>query len=170
MKPDALPSAAAERCAHAPLAVAVPTALFASTQLAAQTPVDSVIVLRGAPVPVGAAIAVAQLIAAARNHIARVVIVEGLVTRACTRPGCGMQVALTEEAHATRVSFRDDEFLIPQSVVGRRVCMDGVAKVTTHAEASADHLIGECTQRHRTANITATDVDFVASGVELHRK
>lgn len=91
--------------------------------------------------PLGAAIAVAQLIVAARNHTERDVIVEGLTTRACIRTGCGMQVALTEEAHGMRVLFRDYGFIIAQSVVGRRVRMDGVAKVTAHLKASGDHLI-----------------------------
>ncbi len=130
---------------------------------------DSAIVRRGAPVSAGAAIPVTQLMARARTYTARPVIVEGVITRECTEKGCWMQVAPTADASGMRVTFKDYGFFIPQAMVGRRARMEGMTKVTTHSKAAADHLIGEGAPLQRNADGTATEVQFVASGVELFR-
>ncbi len=144
-------------------------ALLASLPLAAQSPTDSAVVKRGAPVSAGPAIAVTQLVASARSYTARSVIVEGMITRECTEKGCWMQVAPSADANGMRVTFKDYGFFIPQSMVGRRARMEGMTKVTTHSKAAADHLIGEGAQLQRNADGTATEVQFVANGVELFR-
>lgn len=137
--------------------------------VAAQSATDSAIVRRGAPVAAGAAIAVTQLLASARSYTDRAVIVEGMITRECTEKGCWMQVAPNATASGMRVTFKDYGFFIPQSMVGRRARMEGITKVTTHSKAAADHLIGEGAQLHRNSDGTATEVQFVASGVELYK-
>ena len=145
-------------------------AVFAlSMPLAAQSPTDSAVVRRGAPVPTGTAIAVSQLASAARRYTERTVIVEGVITRECTEKGCWMQVAPSAEGNGMRVTFKDYGFFIPQSMVGRRARMEGVTKVTTHSKAAADHLIGEGAQLIRNADGTATEVQFIATGVELYK-
>ncbi len=144
-------------------------ALIIALPLAAQSATDSAIVRRGSPVPTGTAIAVSQLIASARNYTAKAIIVEGVITRECTDKGCWMQVAPSAEANGMRVTFKDYGFFIPQSMVGRRARMEGVTKVTTHSRSAADHLIGEGAQLQRNADGTATEVQFVANGVELHK-
>ena len=145
------------------------TAALASSPLAAQSPTDSAVVFRGAPVASGAAIPVTALVAAARNYTARPVVVEGVITHECTEKGCWMQVAPSANASGMRVTFKDYAFFIPQSMIGRRARMQGVTKVTTHSKASADHLISEGANLTRNADGTATEVAFEASGVELHR-
>ena len=136
----------------------------------AQSPVDSAIVLRGSAVPAGAALPVTQLVAGARNFTTKPVIVEGVITRECTEKGCWMQVAPSTGARGMRVTFKDYAFFIPQSMVGRRARMTGVTKVTTHSKTAADHLIGEGAQLQRNSDGTATEVQFVASGVELRAR
>lgn len=142
---------------------------IASTPLIAQTAADSSVVRRGAPVPAGAAIAVTQLVASARSYTERAVIVEGMITRECTEKGCWMQVAPDATANGMRVTFKDYGFFIPQAMVGRRARMEGITKVTTHSKAAADHLIGEGAKLQRNADGTATEVQFVANGVELFK-
>lgn len=137
--------------------------------LAAQSAVDSAVVKRGAPVAAGAAIPVTRLVSAARNYTARPVIVEGVITNECTEKGCWMQVAPSADGKGMRVTFKDYGFFIPQSMVGRRARMEGVTKVTTHSKAAADHLIGEGAPLVRNPDGTATEVQFVASGVELFK-
>ena len=146
------------------------TVALASATLPAQSPVDSAVVFRGAPVPTGAAIAVPKLLSGARTYTDRSVIVEGVITNACTEKGCWMQVAPSETESGMRVSFKDYGFFIPQTMVGRRARMAGVTKVTTHSKAAADHLMAEGATLHRNADGTATEVQFVASGVELHKR
>jgi Domain of unknown function (DUF4920) len=144
-------------------------ALLATLPLVAQSPTDSAVVKRGAPVSAGPAIAVTELVASARSYTARSVIVEGMITRECTEKGCWMQVAPSADANGMRVTFKDYGFFIPQSMVGRRARMEGMTKVTTHSKAAADHLIGEGAQLQRNPDGTATEVQFVANGVELFR-
>lgn len=136
----------------------------------AQSATDSAIVRRGGAVPAGAGLPVSQLVAGARNYTASPVIVEGIITRECTEKGCWMQVAPSAEAKGMRVTFKDYAFFIPQSMVGRRARMTGITKVTTHSKSAADHLIGEGAPLQRNADGTATEVQFVASGVELHAR
>jgi hypothetical protein len=143
---------------------------LASAPLSAQSAPDSAIVRRGAPVPAGAALPVPQLVANARQFTEKAVIVEGVITNECTEKGCWMQVAPSADAGGMRVTFKDYGFFIPQSMVGRRARMAGVTKVTTHSKADADHLIGEGAQLKRNADGTATEIQFVASGVELHSR
>jgi len=142
---------------------------FASQPLGAQTASDSAVVLRGAPVAAGAAIPVTRLVTGARNYTTKPVIVEGVITRECTDKGCWMQVAPSADASGMRVTFKDYGFFIPQSMVGRRARMEGVTKVTTHSKAAADHLIGEGAPLVRNPDGTATEVQFVANGVELFK-
>ena len=137
--------------------------------LAAQSPADSAVVRRGAAVSAGAAMPVARLLGAARTYTTTPVIVEGVITRSCTEKGCWMQVAPTADGSGMRVTFKDYGFFIPQSMVGRRARVEGVTKVTTHSKAAADHLIGEGAPLVRNADGTATEVQFVASGVELFK-
>jgi Domain of unknown function (DUF4920) len=152
--------------AFATAAVAV---AFASVPVVAQSVTDSAIVRRGGPVPAGQAMAVSQLVASPRSYTARPVIVEGVLTRECEEKGCWMQVAPSAEGNGMRVTFKDYAFFIPQSMVGRRVRMTGITKVTTHSRASADHLIHEGAQLNKNADGTATEVAFEATGVELHK-
>jgi Domain of unknown function (DUF4920) len=120
-------------------------------------------------VAAGAAIPVPQLVASARTYTDRSVIVEGVITRECTEKGCWMQVAPATGGDGVRVTFKDYGFFIPQSMVGRRARMEGVTKVTTHSKAAAEHLMHEGAQLRRNGDGTATEVQFVASGVELFR-
>lgn len=151
--------------------VFVSAALLAviATPMAAQSATDSAVVFRGAPVAGGPAIPVTQLVSSARSYTERSVIVEGMITRECTEKGCWMQVAPASGGDGLRVTFKDYGFFIPQAMVGRRARMQGVTKVTTHSKAAADHLISEGAQLRRNSDGTATEVQFVASGVELFR-
>ncbi len=151
------------------LATAALAACIAAVPLAAQSVTDSAVVKRGAPVSDGRAIAVTQLVASARTYTAKAVVVEGVITNECTEKGCWMQVAPTADTKGMRVTFKDYGFFIPQSMVGRRARMEGVTRVTTHSRAAADHLIGEGAQLARNADGTATEVQFVAHGVELFK-
>jgi len=151
------------------LTVAALALVVMAAPATAQSVTDSAVVKRGASVAAGASIPVTQLIASARTYTAKPVIVEGVITRECTDKGCWMQVAPTPKDDGMRVTFKDYGFFIPQSMVGRRARMEGVTKVTTHSKAAAEHLIGEGAKLQRNADGTATEVQFVATGVELFR-
>jgi Domain of unknown function (DUF4920) len=151
-------------------ALAAFSAALASTPAAAQSAADSAVVRRGAPVAAGAALPIARLISAPRSYTAAPVLVEGFITNECTEKGCWMQVAPNSTDDGIRVTFKDYGFFIPQSMVGRRARMQGVLKVTTHSASAAEHLIHEGAKLAKNADGTATEIQFVASGVELFQQ
>jgi hypothetical protein len=162
--------------AHRPMRLSsfVPTAAFALLTAGAvqaqQTAADSAVVRRGAPVPAGQALPVATVIASPRTYATNPVLMEGVITNECTEKGCWMQVAPTREGSTgVRVTFKDYAFFIPQAMVGRRARMEGTLKVTTHSKAAAEHLMHEGARLTKNSDGTATEVQFVASGVELFR-
>ncbi len=78
-----------------------------------------------------------------------------------------MQVAPTGEQAGIRVTMKDHSFFIPLNSKGMKARALGVLKVKQHAKEHADHLEGEGAYLVRNADGTATEVTFVAEGVEL---
>lgn len=98
----------------------------------------------------------------------KTVVVEGVVSANCTEMGCWMQIAPTAEAKQTiHVTFKDFAFFIPTSSKGMKARAEGMVSVETLSKEEADHLSGEGAKFNRNADGTATQVSFVASGVEL---
>ena len=96
------------------------------------------------------------------------VVVEGVVTTACERKGCWMQLADGKEgSQAVRVTFKDYAFFVPLDSKGMKARAEGVAVVKTLSKKEADHLEEEGAKLNRNADGTAREVSFVASGVEL---
>jgi hypothetical protein len=145
------------------------SAALAVVSVSLQAQDTAAVVRRGAAVPSGAALPVAQVAARPAAYAGRDMIVEGVITRECTEKGCWMQVAPSSDAAGIRVTFKDYAFFIPQAMVGRRARMHGQTVVKTHSRAAAEHLVHEGAQLARNADGTATEVQFVASGVELFR-
>lgn len=145
--------------------------MLASLLLAAAlttTPVDSVI-RRGTALGDKPGVALEQVLAAPERYAqsSTPILIEGVVIRNCTSQGCWMQVAPTGEQAGIRVTMKDHSFLIPLNSKGMKARALGVLKVKQHAKEHADHLEGEGAYLVRNADGTATEVTFVAEGVEL---
>jgi hypothetical protein len=95
------------------------------------------------------------------------VIVEGSIEAACTNKGCWMQLAPTSGRDGVRVTFKDYGFFIPLDAKGKSARAEGVAKLKTLSKEDADHLIAEGAKLKKNEDGTATEVSFVANGVEL---
>lgn len=97
------------------------------------------------------------------------VVVEGVIASSCSRKGCWMQLAPSEEqaAQGVRVTFKDYAFFIPLDAKGMKARAEGVAVVKTLSKADADHLEEEGAKFKRNEDGTALEVSFVANGVEL---
>ena len=147
--------------AAAAIALAAPAAV---AQTAAGAPI-----LRGAPVPAGAATPLAEVLATPDRFAGKPVVVEGVVTRACTMEGCWMQLAPSTEQDGVRVTFKDHAFFVPLNAAGMRARAEGVVQVKKHTKAQADHLVAEGAKLKRDADGGATEVSFLASGVELRK-
>ncbi|HEV7922896.1 MAG TPA: DUF4920 domain-containing protein [Thermoanaerobaculia bacterium] len=97
------------------------------------------------------------------------VVVEGKIDKVCTMKGCWMQLVPEGSKQGVRVTFKDYGFFIPMNTKGWKARAAGVATVTTLSKADADHLEGDGAKLARNPDGTASEVGFVASGVELKK-
>jgi hypothetical protein len=125
------------------------------------------IVRRGAAIGNSPAVALGTVLQNPQDYTRRNVVVEGVVERACTTKGCWMQLSPAAGEEGVRVTFKDYAFLIPMNAAGMKARAEGVMVVKKHSRKDADHLIGEGAKLTRNPDGTATEVSFVARGVEL---
>jgi hypothetical protein len=139
--------------------------------LVASTAFAGDVVTRGAAISKEAkTIPLAQVLESPDEYTKEPVVVEGVIAAACTRQGCWMQLASSEdEHHGVRVTFKDYGFFIPLDAKGMKARAEGVAVVKTLSKADADHLEEEGAKLKRREDGTALEVSFVANGVELTR-
>lgn len=95
------------------------------------------------------------------------VVVEGVVTTACERKGCWMQLATAAGEEGVRVTFKDYAFFVPLDSKGMKARIEGIAEVKKLSKSDADHLSEEGARLQRNEDGTANEVSIVASGVEL---
>lgn len=128
------------------------------------------VIKSGAAVPKDAkAIPLATVLEDPQSYTKDAVVVEGVIAASCTRQGCWMQLAPSEETDApsVRVEFKDHGFFIPLQAKGMKARAEGVAVVKTLTKADADHLEGEGAKLKRQKDGTVLEVSFIANGVEL---
>lgn len=123
--------------------------------------------VHGAPVGKAAAVPLRTVLANPRAYTTTPVLVEGVVLRACTTMGCWMQLAPDEGSEGIRVAMKDHAFTIPMNSAGKHARAEGIVEVRQVSKAQADHLEGEGARLQRNADGTATEIRFVATGVEL---
>jgi hypothetical protein len=128
------------------------------------------VIARGAAIPKDAkTVALKDVLAAPESYTKDPVVVEGVVSAACTRKGCWMQLASAAGEQGVRVAFKDYAFFVPLDSKGMNARAEGVAVVRTVSKAEADHLEEEGARFNRKPDGTALEVSFVASGVELRK-
>jgi hypothetical protein len=134
----------------------------------AAAPSDSVI-KRGDPLPTDRTpLSLAEVLAAPERFAKDgPILVSGVVERNCTAKGCWMQVASAPGEAGVRVTFKDYAFFIPLESKGKKVKAFGTLVTKQHPKDHADHLEAEGASLRRNADGSATEVTFVASGVEL---
>jgi hypothetical protein len=67
------------------------------------------------------------------------------------------------------VTFKDYGFFIPLDSKGMRARAEGVTVTKQLSKKEADHLEGEGAKLARNADGTASEVSFIANGVELRK-
>jgi hypothetical protein len=135
--------------------------LVATTAFAGETITRGEVISRDAK-----SVPLADVLAKPDAYTKNTVVVEGVVTTACERKGCWMQLA-ADGTPAVRVTFKDYAFFVPLDSKGMQARAEGVTVVKTLSKKEADHLEGEGAKLTRNADGTAKEVSFVASGVEL---
>ena len=139
-------------------------ALIATTAFAGE------VITRGAAISKDTAtVPLAQVLARPADYTKAPVVIEGVVEAACQNKGCWMQIAPEAGKPGLRVTFKDYGFFVPKDSKGMAARMEGVVAVKTLSKDEADHLSGEGAKLNRNEDGTATEVSFVASGVELRK-
>ena len=135
-----------------------PQATTASSRLA-----PGEVLRRGDPLPKeGKAVPLAKVLAAPTDG--QVVLVEGVIRRACQQKGCWMELAPSGGGDGVRVTFKDYGFFVPTDSAGAKARVAGTLKVSTLSAEEVAHLKSEGAQVK-----SGREVQLVASGVELRR-
>ena len=142
--------------------LAVTLALVAATAALAG---DDVI-KRGATVSDGPVLALADVVLDAASYSGKTVILEARVGRVCQAKGCWMGL-VADSTSGARVTFKDYGFFVPTNASGLIAKIEGTVHTKTLSKDEADHLESEGAKLTRNADGTVTEVNVVASGVEL---
>lgn len=140
-------------------------ALLLATTVFADEPIT-----RGTAVPKDAkAVPLATVLANPEAYTKDPVVVEGVIAQACSRKGCWMQLAPSEEkaAEGVRVSFKDYAFFIPLDAKGMKARAEGVAVVKTLSKEQVAHYEEEGAKFNKKEDGSALEISFIANGVEL---
>lgn len=144
------------------ITIALTLVLIAMTAFAAET------ITRGAAISRDAkSVPLPEVLSNPDAYTKSSVVVDGVVTTACERKGCWMQLSAGEGKQAVRVTFKDYAFFVPLDSKGMKARAEGVTVVKTLSKKEADHLEEEGAKLTRNADGSAREVSFVASGVEL---
>jgi len=122
----------------------------------------------GAAFEPGPVVALPRLLANPKAYADQSVITEGRVQRACSRKGCWMEIGEGDEA--CRVTFKDYGFFVPTDSAGTQARVQGRLTTQRIEPARVAHLEAEGAKfRNRQADGSATEVQLIASAVELSR-
>ena len=100
------------------------------------------------------------------DHVVRV---EGTVKQVCQMMGCWMELVSSTDSTSVgvRVTFKDYGFFVPKDSAGQAATLQGEFETSVFSKEDADHLIAEGVSLTRNPDGTATELSFVAAGVEL---
>jgi hypothetical protein len=126
----------------------------------------------GQPITAGESATLSAVLASAEQYRDRTVIMEGLVRRACSRKGCWMELAASDDkaSPGCRVTFKDYGFFVPTDSAGARAKVQGAVMIhkvepqwVSHMEEEGAHFAS------KNPDGSANEVRLVATGVELIR-
>jgi hypothetical protein len=122
----------------------------------------------GAAFEPGPVVSLAALLANPVAYSEQSIITEGHVQRACSRRGCWMEIG--EGDAACRVTFKDYGFFVPTDSAGSHARLQGKLSTKEIPAAQVAHLESEgALFPHRRPDGSATEVQLIASAVELTR-
>lgn len=93
--------------------------------------------------------------------------VKGTITTVCTKKGCWMKLK-QENGEDIRVTFKDYGFFMPQDIVGKKVVLDGEAKVKVTPVADLQHYAedaGKSKEEIAKIKEPKKEIEFIAKGV-----
>ena len=94
----------------------------------------------------------------------------GKIVEVCAKKGCFMKLVDKTDDETVTVRFKDFGFFMPQDIVGKKVALEGEAKVTEHSVKQLQHWAEDAGKSpEEIAAITAPKrtIEFVATGVKV---
>jgi hypothetical protein len=140
--------------------------LAGAPEAAAQAAADETVRV-GAPVRGAPGVSLREVLADPESHAGREVVVDGMVTRACTSMGCWMQLAPDAESDGVRVTFKDYAFFVPLNAAGMRARAQGEFVVRRLGRRELEQRGEDAAPLRRARDGSAFELSFVAAGVEL---
>ena len=125
------------------------------------------LVTRGATLGDSPVVSLQDVMNDVESYLDRTVTVEGSVNKVCQMKGCWMELVSDDATSGVRVTFKDYGFFVPTDSGGRSARLEGVFETNVFSKADADHLIAEGVELTLNPDGTATELSFVAAGVEL---
>lgn len=124
---------------------------------------------RGAPLGNSKKVSLAKVLANPTKYAGQTMRVEGVITRACKKEGCWMQLAPTATGKSVMIKFKDHQFFVPLKSAGAMAKVEGMLEVKTLSKEEVDHLVNDDGAKFDKINAdgTVTEVGFTAFGVEL---
>lgn len=127
------------------------------------------VIKRGAAVGESPVVTLADVMKNPSKFADKAVVFEGTIAEVCQKKGCWMEVTPGGDNPGVRVTFKDYGFFVPKDAHGLVARAEGVFHTKVWSKEDADHLEGEGAQLVRNEDGTATELGFVASGVELRK-
>ena len=127
------------------------------------------VITRGAAIGDSPLVSLADAVSDVDRFADKSVIVEGSVSQVCQMRGCWMQLVPKGATAGIRVTFKDYGFFVPTESEGLMARLEGTFERIVFSREDADHLAEEGVQLKRNPDGTATEVSFVAAGVELRK-
>jgi len=127
------------------------------------------LVLRGEPIGDSPTVTLAALLKDPDKYEGKSVVLEGVADAVCQKKGCWMEVVSEPGKQGIRVTFKDYGFFVPMDAGGMVVRAEGMIEIKTLDKEYVDHLAEEGASIKRNPDGTATEIGFVATGVELRK-
>jgi hypothetical protein len=127
------------------------------------------VIKKGEPLGKSPVVALTDVMKDPQKFAGKKVIVKGVIVRSCKAGGCWMELASDMKSKTVRVTF-DHKFFIPLDAQGMKVKAEGEFTIKTLSKEEVDHLVNDDGAKvERNADGTATEITFLATGVELRK-
>jgi hypothetical protein len=130
---------------------------------------DGQVLKRGEALGSSPAVKLSDVLANPQKYADKTVIVEGTVKQVCQKQGCWMELTPEKGARGVRVTFGEHAFFVPFNSGGLRARAEGKFSVKLLTKEEADHLESDGANLSRDKDGEASEVSFVATGLELRK-
>jgi hypothetical protein len=127
------------------------------------------VVERGNKIGKSPVVSLADIVKDPDKYKNKKIILEGTVAAVCQKKGCWMELKPADGETGVRVTFKDYGFFVPKDAAGLKVRAEGKIKLTDLSKEDVQHMEEEGAHICKNADGTASEIGFVAYGVELYK-